>query len=146
MGNMRFRQIKLCIGEKPYRQKVYWNKLRMAINRFLADHKINEDKQLGPYFLSRKIVVPESGNEIDSTKFRDAFKNKVIMYLFEDAARQKRETLFGGVSSVSNRYSKICEQFDKVGIGIFNNEIVTGTEPEDAETVSEGENTAKETE
>lgn len=42
-------------------QKVEWNKLRKAINRFLAKQKINEDKQLGPYFLSRKVVIPENG-------------------------------------------------------------------------------------
>ena len=30
-------------------QKVEWNKLRKAINNFLAKEKINEDKQLGPY-------------------------------------------------------------------------------------------------
>ncbi len=39
-------------------QKVEWNKLRKAINHFLAKEKINEDKQLGPYFISRSIVVP----------------------------------------------------------------------------------------
>jgi hypothetical protein len=32
-------------------QKVEWNKLRKAINHFLAKEKINEDKQLGPYFI-----------------------------------------------------------------------------------------------
>ena len=40
-------------------QRVEWNKLRKAINNFLAKQKINEDKQLGPYFISRDIVVPE---------------------------------------------------------------------------------------
>ena len=34
-------------------QKVEWNKLRKAINNFLAKCKINEDKQLGPYFISK---------------------------------------------------------------------------------------------
>ena len=46
-------------------QKVEWNKLRKAINNFLAKEKINEDKQLGPYFISKSIVVPQSGDEID---------------------------------------------------------------------------------
>lgn len=71
-------------------QKVEWNKLRKAINNFLAKEKINEDKQLGPYFISRSIVVPKDSEEIDRGRFINTFKNKVIMYLFEDAAKQKR--------------------------------------------------------
>lgn len=33
---------------------------------------------------------------IDPAVFTRIFKNKVIMYLFDDAAKQKRITLFGG--------------------------------------------------
>lgn len=74
-------------------QKVEWNKLRKAINNFLAKEKINEDKQLGPYFISRSIVVPKDSEEIDRGRFINTFKNKVIMYLFEDAAKQKRPSI-----------------------------------------------------
>lgn len=102
-------------------QVIEWNSLRKAINAFLAEMKINEDKQLGPYFLSRKIVVPEKGDVIDSKKFCDAFKNKVLMYLFDDAAKQRRPKLFSGINGngEKERYSKVCEAFDKQGIGIF---------------------------
>lgn len=113
------------------RQRVEWNKLRKAINRFLAKQKINEDKQLGPYFISRSIVVPENGNEIDSAAFTDTFKNKVLMYLFEDAAKQKRSTLFEGCFEGKGRYSEICREFEEKGIGIFYHEIALDTEPED---------------
>ena len=85
--------------------------------------KINEDKQLGPYFISRKIVLPEKGNEINKEKFCETFKSKVIMYLFEDAARQKRSMLFEGCSNQSFRYSDICKAFDDHGVDIFNSEI-----------------------
>ena len=101
------------------KQKIEWNELRKAINEFLAEEKINEDKQLGPYFISRKITVP-SGTDIDAEKFAEAFKNKVLMYLFDDAAKQKREKLFEGISKGKNRYSEICKAFDEQGIGIFN--------------------------
>lgn len=112
-------------------QKVEWNKLRKAINRFLAKEKINEDKQLGPYFISRSIVVPSAGDEIDRERFIRVFKNKVIMYLFEDAARQKRAKLFEGCFQNSTRYSEICREFDMKGIGIFNHDIQLETEPEE---------------
>ena len=113
------------------RQRVEWNKLRKAINRFLAKQKINEDKQLGPYFISRSIVVPETGSEIDSAAFIDTFKNKVLMYLFEDAAKQKRSTLFEGCFDGKGRYSEICREFEEKGIGIFYHEIALDTEPEE---------------
>ncbi len=112
-------------------QKVEWNKLRKAINNFLAKQKINEDKQLGPYFISRSIVVPEEGDMIDNDRFMKTFKSKVIMYLFEDAARQKRSAIFEGCFENSTRYSEICKEFDEKGIGIFNHEIQMESEPED---------------
>lgn len=105
-------------------QKVEWNRLRKAINQFLSDNKINEDKQLGPYFIARSIVVPAKGDEIERERFIDTFKNKVIMYLFEDAGKRIQSRLFEGCFESSNRYSEICKEFDAKGVGIFNHEIV----------------------
>ena len=109
----------MVVGTKE-QQHIEWNSLRKAINEFLAEQKINEDKQLGPYFIARDIVVPKNGsNEIDSKRFGDVFKHKVLMYLFDDAGKQKRTKLFEGSSKGQTRYSKICEAFDEQGIGIF---------------------------
>ena len=118
--NIRGKYIYLGEGKS---QKVEWNKLRKAINRFLANEKINEDKQLGPYFISKTLVAPLDSDEIDREEFIRVFKNKVIMYLFEDAAKQKRSKLFEGCSNGYSRYSEICKEFDKKGIGIFNRDI-----------------------
>lgn len=115
-------------------QKVEWNNLRKAINNFLAKHKINEDKQLGPYFISKDIVVPKDGDEIDREKFIKTFKNKVIMYLFEDAAKQKRSKLFEGCFQESSRYSEICKAFETKGVGIFNQDIQTECEVKNIKT------------
>ena len=100
-----------------------WNELRKAINDFLAAEGINEDKQLGPYFISRRIIVPDNGDVIDADKFREVFKHKVIMYLFEDAAKQKRRKLFSGCGEDANRYSKICEKFDEHWLNIFDDSV-----------------------
>ena len=121
----------VTIGSKQ-QQCIEWNELRKAINDFLAESKINEDKQLGPYFISKSIVVPKDGDtEIDSKKFCDAFKNKVLMYLFDDAAKQKRTSLFEGSAKGQTRYSKICEAFDEQGIGIFNSKIQNAVKVKD---------------
>ena len=77
-----------------------------------------EDKLMGPYFISKKNL-PE-GEMVDPAVFTRIFKNKVIMYLFDDAAKQKRITLFGGCDEkAKNQYSKICREFDTKGVYIF---------------------------
>ena len=121
----------VVLGTGNTKHKVEWNKLRKAINNFLAKEKINEDKQLGPYFIARNIVVPEAGTAIDNDRFIHTFKNKVIMYLFEDAAKQKRPKLFEGCFEHSSRYSEICREFENRGIGIFHHDIRLEAEPED---------------
>ena len=109
---------KVILGEGEHKRLVEWNALREAINEELTKFKINEDKLMGPFFLSKK-VIPEAG-EIDRKTFIDAFKNKVIMYLFDDAAKQKRPTLFSGCEDKSkNQYSKICAEFEDKGVFIF---------------------------
>lgn len=112
----------VTLGKGDCERFVEWNKLRRVINDVLSsrEFKINEDKLMGPYFLSTK-VVPEEG-EIDQKKFIDTFKSKVIMYLFEDAAKQKKHTLFSGCSDTT-KYSSICDEFDEKGVFIFCKEI-----------------------
>ena len=109
---------KVVLGQGDYRRIVEWNALRKAINNDLLTYKVNEDKLMGPYFISKKNL-PE-GEMIDPAVFTRIFKNKVIMYLFDDAAKQKRITLFGGCDEkAKNQYSKICREFDAKGVYIF---------------------------
>ena len=109
---------KVVLGQGEYRRVVEWNALRRAINEELLTYKVNEDKLMGPYFISKKNLP--DGEEIDPVVFARIFKNKVIMYLFDDAAKQKRITLFGGCDEkAKNQYSKICREFDTKGVYIF---------------------------
>ena len=109
---------KVILGQGEYQRVVEWNELRKAINNELLTYKVNEDKLMGPYFISKKNL-PE-GEMIDPAVFTRIFKNKVIMYLFDDAAKQKRATLFaGGEDKNKNLYSQICREFDSKGVFIF---------------------------
>lgn len=93
----------------PYR--VEWNELRKNINMTLSSstYKINEDKLIGPFFVSKSILENED-------LFVETFKSKVLMYLFEDVAKQRRYILFDGCDeNIRNQYSGICEEFDKKG-------------------------------
>ena len=89
---------------------VVWNKLRHAINEFLAgeDLKVNEDKLLGPFFIAPASLTPE--------RFSGVFKDKVLLYLYEDAGKTKRSKMF---AKGLNTYAKVCDAFDVVGVGIF---------------------------
>lgn len=87
-----------------------WNTVRKTINNALLARGINEDKQLGPFFL--KLETVNGSNE----QFLDAFKSKVLMYLFEDAARHCRSNIFNtAISPLS--YSNICKTLDEEGLG-----------------------------
>lgn len=99
---------------------INWNTLRKAINAKLSsdDFRINEDKLMGPFFLSKKIIKSgDDGMIEDSEKFIKAFKSKVIMYLYEDAVKQRKHNFFDGCDS--SKYSSVCDAFDKKGMGIF---------------------------
>jgi hypothetical protein len=113
----------VTLGKGRSEHTIEWNALRKSINTFLAEKGINEDKQIGPYFLSREVSVPDKGDQIEREPFVDAFQQKVLMYLFEDAARLHRQTLFKGCKRNRNRYSDIRSEFESVGMYIFDPEI-----------------------
>ena len=106
----------ISLGSGDYERKVEWNELRKAINiELLEECKVNEDKLLGPYFVAKNCL---DFNE----KFVEVFKNKIIMYLFDDAAKHKRSVIFSG-SETKNIYSEICKEFDEKGIFIFSERV-----------------------
>ena len=98
-------------------KEVNWNTLRKQINDELLSYKINEDKLMGPFFAFNEFM----NENIEEETFKDIFKNKIIMYLFADAARAKRNDLFSGAKTKDYvTYSEICEAFDEIGLKIFN--------------------------
>lgn len=93
------------------KRSIRWNSLRKAINALLLKAHINEDKLLGPFFLPMKeLETPES--------FKRVFKDKVLMYLYEDAAKMRRSQIFQ--NGDTSTYAEICNRFDKRGLAVFN--------------------------
>lgn len=93
-------------------KKTTWNKLRDAINEKLSSHdmRVNEDKLIGPFFLKQ--------NEMKKN-FNQIFKNKLLMYLYEDVLRHKKNGFF--VPEVTT-FSKLLDMYDS-GEDIFAFEI-----------------------
>lgn len=109
-------KIELAGSDEP----IEWNILRRAINAKMSSDqfKINEDKLMGPFFLSKKVIASdENGMIVDTNKFVAAFKSKVIMYLYEDAVKQGKHRFFDGCDN--SKYSSVCDAFDEIGMGIF---------------------------
>lgn len=77
-----------------------WKKLRKFLNGLLTEYGVNEDKLMGPFFLK------------DSSEFG----SKVLMYLWEDAARMCRRAFFG---EKIKTYSDLLKGWQKKGVGIF---------------------------
>lgn len=104
-------------------EAVEWNTIRRAINdRMASEYRINEDKLMGPFFLAKKVIASdENGMIIDLDKFMEAFKSKVIMYLYEDAVKQRKHDFFNGCNS--SKYSSVCDAFDEKGIAIFGTSV-----------------------
>lgn len=107
-------QIEDCEIPVGNNKKVKWNKLRKAINSRLIELGINEDKLLGPFFLNKSVL--ESAMTDDT--FVKKFESKVLMYLFEDAAKMKAKKLFK-LEENKFIYSELCKKFERQGLDIF---------------------------
>lgn len=68
------------------------------------------------YSVSVDSISEEQKKALDS--FRMAFCGKVLMYLFEDAAKMKKDRLFSDKIG-QLRFSNICNKFKDIGIDIF---------------------------
>lgn len=104
-----------------------WNEIRRAINDELISFGINEDKLMGPFFAFKNLNENLSKKEL-TNEFKEIFKNKIIMYLFEDVARARKSELFKGAQSRQKNkdnitYYQICNDFDENGLKIFSKNI-----------------------
>lgn len=102
------------INLRPYGE-IEWDMLRTKINNRLTqpDLNINEDKLVGPFFLSEK--------EINSDSIDEIFKSKLLMYLFEDVLKHRKGKLF---RTELNTFSKIIDAYNN-SEEIFDFEVIS---------------------
>ena len=103
-------------------RKAKWNDFRIEINKRLSECRVPEDKLVGPYFISKSVLDSENIELITAT-----IKNKVLMYLYDDAGKPHRNNLF--VAEKSRTYSTLCKNFDENGNAIFKKPLDLGREP-----------------
>lgn len=96
-------------------ETVRWNDFRMKLNEKLCKY-IPEDKLIGPYFISKSILDNSSTIEgID--KLTETIGNKLLMYLFEDAAKTFKSELFE--EDKYSTYSILRDNFNNHALKIF---------------------------
>lgn len=108
------------VGNKNNRKHVSWNKLRRKINDILVSDecRVNEDKLLGPFFLSKHVLEGACADEESEERFIKAFENKVIMYLFEDVMKMRPACIFREHKG-RMVFSEICRTFEEKDVGLF---------------------------
>lgn len=117
-----------------------WRDVRNGINQILSrdDCKVNEDKLLGPFFISKSAlddigeikaqrdrIKDENIADADFTEihskevqFIKAFESKVMMYLFEDVMKMNPSKVFPNHKG-RRIFSDICRTFEEIGEDIF---------------------------
>lgn len=107
-----------------------WETIRNGINSMLKKNgrDIPEDKLPGPYFLNKADLK-------DRRAFTEAFDSKVVMYLFEDAARYCRNAIFKDTNGSGQLYlgdllSSLDPAFNNGDLGIFKEDVRSTTEDE----------------
>lgn len=100
------------IGGRP----AIWNELRKAINLLLLDNGVNEDKLLGPFFLSPEALSDEPYGDEGKSRFVSAFEDKVLLYLYEDAGKMKRKDIFRNSNAT---FADVCDEFEDRGVEVF---------------------------
>lgn len=119
------------IGDEKHRKYVKWNDLRVRINDILSsdDCKVNEDKLLGPFFITKSMLESACDNE---EQFIKAFESKVIMYLFEDVMKMRPANIFKGHKG-KMIFSAICKTFEEKGEELFGISDIEYTDKEEQE-------------
>lgn len=125
LNDKEYNIIKLKNGENSY-ATYKWNIVRKTINEKLKeDIKVNEDKLLGPFFLSKTELLKSKENQ---EEFDDIFKSKVLMYLYEDILKHKKNNFFvEGVKTLSD----IMNAYDQGKIFNFDMKNVIENVPKD---------------
>lgn len=107
-----------------------WDNIRRGINKVLLEKHVNEDKLMGYYFLKEE-------ERKDDEALQEALRGKVLMYLFDDAAKPFRKDIFKGTLLYSELRDNLKLEADD--LGIFKDTV----NPEMPETTGEQPNSGE---
>ena len=106
------------------RDAVTWNDFREVINDALMNAGIHEDRLLAPFFIGKSEFIRYKDLIYPYEYFYEAeegaFVNKILMYLFDDVLRYKRNN--------NPVFNEVYKSFSKLKKGYFNDSSIFNNE------------------
>ena len=100
---------KSAIADKTY---------KMHLKFYLENQRMPDATEMNDICKSLFTAVQSLAPKTEYEEFYKIVESKVLMYLFEDAAKTRRPSVFVGNAN-TNRFSKLCQEFEEKGIEIF---------------------------
>lgn len=104
-------------------REIKWKHLLQAINEKLKDNKIEEDRLIGPYFITPEEILSAS-----------SIASKLLIYLWDDVFRHNRDSFF---DTNIRTYSELTELFydgaDVINILEYVDAIITNEQQQNAQ-------------
>ena len=103
---------------------ILWKEFVEKINEYIPDinNGLNgDDKLIGPYFVSKKLLVEENDTSEEIEIKIDKFAQKIFMYLWNDVVKTDRHTLF---RKDIKSYNMLIKKYKEEGIKIFEDNII----------------------
>lgn len=101
---------------------VFVDSINNQIQAKLDDLQVNEDKQVGAFFVKKSDLLSQDNNLNDEQKKLKAksFAHKVLEYLWDDVSKLDHSVIF---NPTYKTFEKVVEDYLKNGSAVFNSEI-----------------------
>ena len=109
----------LVPGMYKYTWKEFVDAINSRIQDKLDDLQVNEDKQVGAFFVKKADLLPKDAT-LDDTEKAKAFAYKVIEYLWDDVSKLDHSVIF---NPSYKTFEKLVDGYVKNGVTVFNREI-----------------------
>lgn len=110
-------------GMPGYTWEIFVNSINGWIAKHLEDLQVNEDKQIGVFFVKESLLTGKSGKtviEADAKKLAEKFAFKVFDYLWSDVAKLDRGIFFNPYDTLEDLIAAyVAKGVDVFKPGIF---------------------------
>lgn len=107
----------------PGMYKYTWEEFVGSVNKQIQDKlddlQVNEDKQVGAFFVKKSDLLPKDASSDDKEKAK-SFAYKVLEYLWDDVSKLDHTVIF---NPSYKTFESLVEAYLKNGVTVFNREI-----------------------
>lgn len=107
----------------PGMHKYTWEEFVDSVNNQIQDKlddlQVNEDKQVGAFFVKKADLLPKDASSDDKEKAK-SFAYKVLEYLWDDVSKLDHTVIF---NPSYKTFESLVEAYLKNGVTVFNREI-----------------------